>query len=140
MRILFVCTGNICRSPLAAAIARQELARLGQADVEVASAGVAALEGWGATDDAVRVAEENGISLAGHHARQLTPQLAAWADLVVGMERRHVEVATRLGARAAVALCEDDVPDPYGRGVEAFRETWAALAAAIPELLRARCR
>src|SRR5260221_9793897 len=102
MKLLFVCTGNICRSPMAAAIARSEIARAGYSDIEVASAGSAAISGGSATREAAMVAEENGLSLADHRAQPLTPQLLAATDLVVGMEPEHVERAKRLGAQRAM--------------------------------------
>jgi protein-tyrosine-phosphatase len=133
MRILFLCTGNICRSPMAEAIARAELAA-GRNGIEVASAGIAALEGWSATSEAIAVAAEHGLSLAGHRARQLTPELVAATDVVVGMQREHAEYARRLGAGRATTL-SSPVRDPYGLGIAAYRETWTLLAATIPELL-----
>ncbi|HEY7537485.1 MAG TPA: low molecular weight protein-tyrosine-phosphatase [Gaiellaceae bacterium] len=139
MRILFVCTGNICRSPMAAAIAKAEIERAGCRDVEVASAGIAALEGHPAASDACAVAWENGLSLEQHRARQLTPELLAEADLAVGMERAHVDWASRLGSCRAITLRAEDVPDPYGLGVGAHRETWTLLASSIPGLLAEHC-
>jgi protein-tyrosine phosphatase len=134
MNILFVCTGNICRSPMAAVIARRELARLGLEGVEVASAGTAAVGGGNATRWAAVVAEENRLSLSDHRAQRLTRQLVSAADLVVGMEPEHVELARRLGARRAVLLGAG-VPDPYGFDVGAYRETWRLIASSLPALL-----
>jgi len=134
MNILFVCMGNICRSPMAAAIARREIARLGLEGVEATSAGTHAVEGATASPTAAVVAEENGLSLTDHRARRLTPELASAADLVVGMEPEHAERATQLGARRAVVLGAG-VPDPYGSEVGAFRETWTLIASSLPTLL-----
>ena len=135
MNLLFVCTGNICRSPMAVAIARNEISEAGYADIEVASAGTFAVHGSTATLDAVIVAEEHGLSLAEHRARQLTPELLAATDLVVGMRREHAEDARRLGAQRAITL-SSPIGDPYGRGVAAYRETWMLLSSLIPALLR----
>jgi protein-tyrosine-phosphatase len=137
--ILFVCTGNICRSPLAAAIARRELARTGHLGIGVGSAGTFALVGSAATGDAIAVAEEHGLGLAGHRARQLTPELAAAAGLVVGMEPEHAAYATRIGARQATTLGVP-VRDPYGLGIEAFRKTWNLLSELVPALLDREAR
>jgi protein arginine phosphatase len=134
MKILFVCTGNICRSPMATAIARNELARMGRPDVEVESAGTFALDGHGPTSDAIVAAEEHGLSLDAHCAQQLTRELVAEADLVVGMEREHADYATQLGARRAVTLARP-IRDPYGRGPDVYRETWTLLATLVPEVL-----
>ena len=139
MKLLFVCTGNICRSPMAAAIARYEIAQAGWTDIEIASAGTAAVGGAPATREAVMVAAENGLSLAGHHAQALTPKLLAATDLVVGMERAHSERAEQLGARRAITLISGPVPDPYGYGIAVYRETWALLSSGVPILLRELC-
>jgi protein arginine phosphatase len=134
VHVLFVCTGNICRSPMAAAIARDLLARAGRTDVVVSSAGAYALVGEGATDDAMATAEEHGLNLDEHRARQLTAELVADADLVVGMQRAHAEAARRLGAHRAITL-EHEIHDPYGCGLEAYRHTWTLLAELIPRVL-----
>ena len=89
----------------------------------------------GPTADAIAVALEHGVSLDGHRARQLTPELVAGADLVVGMEREHVAFARRLGAVEATTLGVP-VRDPYGLGAAAYRETWSLLASLVPELVR----
>jgi protein-tyrosine phosphatase len=132
VNVLFVCTGNICRTPMAAAIARDALGT--GAVIDVSSAGTYAIVGSSPTADAIAVAAEHGLSLDGHRARQLTPELVAAADLVVGMEREHVAFARRLGAANATTLGVP-VRDPYGLGRAAYRETWTLLASLVPELL-----
>ena len=134
MKILFVCTGNICRSPMAAVIARDLLAKRGRTDVEVMSAGTFALDGHTPTSDARVAAEEHGLSLDGHAAQQLTRELVAGADLVVGMEREHVDFAHQLGATNAITLGRP-VRDPYGRGPAVYRDTWALLSSLVPAVL-----
>ena len=115
--IVFVCTGNICRSPMAAAIARDLLDRSGRSDVRVESAGTFALEGHAPTSDAELAAAAHGLSLDGHRAQQLTRELVSRADLVVGMEDEHAEFALQLGAQQALTLARQ-VRDPYGRGAD----------------------
>lgn len=86
--ILFVCTGNTCRSSMAAAIA----ARLGEERglaVTVTSAGLAAREGDPATPEAIQALAEMGIALQGHRARQVTAALVHDADLVLTMTAAH---------------------------------------------------
>ncbi|OYV66431.1 MAG: hypothetical protein B7Z72_11365 [Gemmatimonadetes bacterium 21-71-4] len=97
MRILFVCTGNTCRSPLAEAIARNLLIERGIADVEVASAGTSAWEGASASDGALLVGLERGLDLNGHRARQLDRDLVHAADLLLAMGPHHLERIEALG-------------------------------------------
>lgn len=117
-KILTLCTGNICRSPFAEAILSQRLAERGRA-VTVASAGTGALVGHPADADTQAVALARGIDLSAHRARQLTPEITRWADVILVMEKHHLEYATRLdpSARGKIFLLghwdKAEVPDPY---------------------------
>lgn len=140
--ILFVCTGNTCRSPLAAVIARRLLEERDWRHVEVASAGIAASEGFPATENGVLVAEEQGLDLSGHRTRPLTPELVQWADLILGMGPSHVLAVQQIGAEEKAALITDfadegahGIPDPFGGDVDAYRRTYRELARAIEAVL-----
>ncbi|HSM04568.1 MAG TPA: low molecular weight protein arginine phosphatase [Longimicrobiales bacterium] len=145
-RLLFVCTGNTCRSPLAERIARREAGRRGWADeVDIRSAGIAAVPGQEASEGSLRVGEEEGLDLSDHRADLLTGELARGVDLILGMSRSHVHRAAELGADVPVALLGDfaedrpgegpDVPDPWGGPVERYRETFRALEALVTRAL-----
>ncbi|HEV2149012.1 MAG TPA: low molecular weight protein arginine phosphatase [Longimicrobiaceae bacterium] len=135
--LVFVCTGNTCRSPLAAALARRELERRGWQHVEVASAGLSAEEGYPASRHALTVAERHGLDLSGHRSRPLTPGMVDWADLVLAMSPSHVYALERGGAGAKVALLGDfagggpgegaAVRDPFGADEEAYEATFREL-------------
>jgi low molecular weight protein-tyrosine phosphatase len=86
-----VCTGNACRSPMAAAILQQRLAERG-VDARVTSAGTMPWSS-GATAPAVEVMREHGLDISGHENLQLTRELVEQADLVLGMTRDHVSIA-----------------------------------------------
>ncbi|MEX0892220.1 MAG: low molecular weight protein arginine phosphatase [Gemmatimonadota bacterium] len=143
-RLLFLCTGNTCRSPMAAALARAAAARRGWEHVAVRSAGVTAFPGAPAADQAVTVVAERGLELSGHAASQLDEEAVAWADLVVGMSPAHVGAARELGAGEKAALLTDflsgpgqggAVADPFGADLDTYRATLEQLAAAVDALL-----
>jgi protein-tyrosine-phosphatase len=110
VKVLFVCAGNICRSPFAEGLARRLAAERGL-DVEFASAGEIALDGDRCPPDAVAVAKEYGVDLSSHRARRLTTDEA---DKVMPLF---------------------DVPDPLGRGPAAYRRTYEQLREKVEELL-----
>lgn len=137
MKVLLVCTGNTCRSPMAEAILRRIVAERGLDRVEVASAGVGAFEGSPASEGAYLVAIEHGLDLSAHRARTVTRELLAQADLVLTMSAGHAARVAALGAAGKVfrlgdyagrAPAEADVPDPFGGDLEEYRATFACLA------------
>ena len=89
MNVLFVCTGNTCRSPLAEALTRHLLTERKVEGVTVASAGTGAWLGAPASEGSYLVALEDGVDLSAHRAQPLTPELAANADLILTMSRSH---------------------------------------------------
>jgi protein-tyrosine-phosphatase len=111
--LLFVCTGNICRSPMAEGTAR---ARIGSryprraGELAVGSAGVAGLDGEAATTEAVITMRERGVDITGHRGRSMTPHLLASSDLVLTMEARQ---AGTVRAMSPAPLPE--WPEPNGR-------------------------
>jgi protein-tyrosine phosphatase len=87
--VLFVCTGNICRSPTAEALARRELARYPGAPIQLSSAGSHALEGNPAASRSMLAASTRGASLERHFARELTRRRVRGADLILCMAAEH---------------------------------------------------
>lgn len=148
-RILFVCTGNTCRSPLAEALARRELEERGWRHVRVASAGISTVSGLPASEGSRAAAESRGLDLSGHESAQLTPGRVERADLVLGMSLSHVEAVKDLGGEGKVALLgsfavgQDDeegggrwaVPDPFGGDEAVYRETLDTLERLVSRAL-----
>jgi len=132
MRILFVCTGNICRSPFAEAAARQLTGD------EVASAGTIAITGAPASRTGIAVAAELGVDMTSHRAGDLTPSLIASADLIFGMAEEHVAAVLAIDPGAHVELLDPDraaVPDPYGGGRAEYRASYALIQRALKRRL-----
>ncbi len=87
LRILFVCTGNTCRSPMAEGLCRSFLDHFRlQEEVEAASAGLYATAGGPASREAVAIMAERGIDLSGHKTARLTAEQVRWADLILTMD------------------------------------------------------
>ncbi|MGZ4132021.1 MAG: arsenate reductase/protein-tyrosine-phosphatase family protein, partial [Actinomycetota bacterium] len=100
--ILVVCTGNVCRSPIAEGLLRRALVeRAGAAAPSVSSAGTAGWDGSAAMPESQVAARELGVDIADHVARRLTPAHVAEADLVVAMAGEHREIVSAIGPDAA---------------------------------------
>ena len=145
MHIMFVCHGNICRSPMGERVARRMAADRG-IDVRITSTGTSSEELGNPMDSrARRILASHGYDGDAHQARQLDARLAADVDLFIAAERRHAQRIVALGVDPEkVRLVSDfdpeatagtPLPDPWYGGIEEFEETLAVLERAVPALL-----
>lgn len=136
LRVLCVCTGNTCRSPMAEALLQREADRLGL-PVSVSSAGLAAFSGDPASEHAVSVMAELGVDLSGHRARAVTPCLLEENDCVICMSERHRAALLPFVPAEKLVVPPGGIPDPFGGDEICYRRTRDALRAFLCQWLRA---
>ena len=138
--VLFVCLGNICRSPLAEGIFRHQAEQAGL--LHGFHADSAGTGGWHAGEpphpNSIAVAQRNGIDISGQRARQIVRDDLDRFDLVIGMDASNVADVRRLGVGRAEVIrlrSEGDVPDPWGKGMDSYHAVFEMIGTAMPQLL-----
>jgi protein-tyrosine phosphatase len=131
--ILFVCTGNICRSPMAEVMFENLLPADVHRSVTVSSAGTHAADGIPAEPYAVRIMQEFRADLSAHRSRPAIPELVSGSDLVLVMEKLHAiqirdfvnprNTEVRLLGEFGGQAKNGDIPDPYGGNLACYRKT-----------------
>lgn len=127
--ILVVCVGNICRSPTGERLLKQALPTK-----KIASAGLGALVGKPADEMATQVANQHNLSLEGHEAQQLTSSLCRQYDLILVMEKKHIDGVNRIAPEVRGKtmlfghwLNQQEIADPYRKSREAFEFVYSQL-------------
>src|SRR5258708_2417494 len=141
--VLFVCTGNVCRSPMAEGLFRKMIA--GGHDLKVSSAGVSTYAGQSASPDAVEVLAKKGIDISGTRSKPLTEKLVQEATWIIAMTRNHLDSIfyqypeaaekTYLLREFEPGAASFDIADPIGLGIDAYEEARDTIQNALPGLL-----
>lgn len=143
MNILFVCTGNTCRSPMAQALL-EDIAKERDLDIAVKSAGVFAFDGQSVSQEAVQALEEEGIDISSHRASMIHRELLEDSDLILTMAKSHKEalISKYPFLREKVFTLkeyaygiEEDILDPFGQGLDVYRNTKAEIKRALDEII-----
>lgn len=135
VRVLCVCTGNTCRSPMAQALL-QQAAQQQNLPLEAASAGLAAFAGDPASENAVCAMQELGIDLSAHRAHPLTRYALEQSDYVLCMSARHAAALAGLVPAEKLVVPPGGVPDPFGGELDLYRQTRDRLRSFLEQWLR----
>lgn len=144
MNILFVCTGNTCRSPMAAALLK-DMAGAKGIDIDVKSAGLFALDGQNASRETVEVLKQDGIDIKSHRANMIHRDLLKEADLILTMSTSHkgallskydfIDEKVYTLKEYAYGI-QEDVADPFGRDVMIYKITKEEIHQALEEVIK----
>lgn len=154
-RILFVCTGNQCRSPMAEALFRHMLKEKNiknGRDFHIESCGTGGFNGCPATFEAIEVMKEHGVDLSRHISRGMSEEILAGADIIFAMAKRHEDILAMLCPQHSTKIhllkryisthCSGsndteydlEIHDPIGKDISAYREVYKQLESAFEEI------
>jgi len=145
--ILFVCTGNTCRSPMAVGILRDAIGN--RHKIKIISAGVIGMKGLPANSNAVKAMKEIGIDISGHRSQPLTKKLVDEAEKVFVMtqihklevinllekSRKEIYLIGELNRKQVLKNKDIDISDPIGRGIEAYRNCRDQIRQCVPGII-----
>lgn len=146
MNILFVCTGNTCRSPMAEHLLRKLLADVNKTDITVSSAGISPTHGVYFPEEARQALASEGVGSVRHTSREVTSEMMRQADLVLVMEPYHRDVLRRrfpgfhdrihvLKEHAGTSNGNPGISDPFGQPLSVYKETLEEIRDALRKII-----
>lgn len=144
--VLFICSGNTCRSPMAAEYFKQVLLKTKYDNIEVLSAGTNAQNGIPASENAKKIASEFNFDLSAHLSKSLSQELITKADLLIAMTKTQITTAMRISQKTSPEKfklllsflpnsMECEVSDPFGGDIEIYRKCFLQMKPALDNLL-----
>lgn len=149
--VLFVCTGNSCRSVMAKALLQKRLKELGKEHISVRSAGTSAIDGFTPTNETITVMEKEGIDVASFKSQRISPEIIKDADLILAMEGIHKDYVLKAvpEARSRTYLLKEfkaesgtnypddpNIPDPIGKSIDYYKLSLAVIKDEIERIVK----
>lgn len=133
MKIIFICTGNTCRSPMAQALMEKKC--FGRSDIEISSCGLCAFSGDSATMESIEVMKSYGIDLSSHRARPFSKYMAEEYDIFCVMTQSHALALSQIIPEEKIVILGGGIPDPYGMGLQAYIDCASSIDSSLDTFL-----